>query len=176
MDDPAARDALSKSLEAAGNALESVSSRRELTQVAADLEQTRMAVEQAAARFAAEDGSHCAAYAGDLYAGAVGGHPVLNADCTVQFVATSSPDPTFRIIATYVPGTFRLNADGTATWTASDGGNGTDTWTYYPTGSSAPVPETLASSWDGQIPGDWRSSLVLVEPYDGKVYSRYQFE
>lgn len=52
---------------------------------------------------------------------------------------------------------------------------GTDTWTYYPTGSSAPVPDTKASYWDEQIPGDWRSAPVLVEPDDGKVYSGYQF-
>lgn len=53
---------------------------------------------------------------------------------------------------------------------------GTDTWTYYPTGSSAPVPDTKASYWDEQIPGDWRSAPVLVGPDDGKVYSGYQFE
>lgn len=41
--------------------------------------------------------------------------------------------------------------------------------------SSAPVPDTEASYWDEQIPSDWRSAPVLVEPDDGKVYSGYQF-
>ncbi|MBW3089294.1 hypothetical protein [Bifidobacterium miconisargentati] len=173
VDDQAVRDALSKALESANGILDSGKTAKEFSQAASALDTARTAVETAVTKWNSEDGSRCSAYAADLYAGDMGGHPILSADCTVQTVAGPTPDTTvYTIEAAYVPGTFHKNADGTASWTGKDPSGSTGTWTYYPTGSAAPVPSDRASYWSERF--NWESDPVLIGPND-EVYSGHQF-
>ncbi|PWG65314.1 zinc ribbon domain-containing protein [Bifidobacterium callitrichidarum] len=173
VDDQAVRDTLSKALESANTTLNSGKTAKEFSQAATTLDTARSAVEAAVTKWNSEDGSRCSAYAADLYAGDMGGHPILLADCTVQTVAGPTPDTTiYTIEAAYVPGTFHKNADGSASWSGRDPSGNTGTWTYYPTGSMAPVPSDMASYWSERF--NWTADPVLIGPND-EVYSGHQF-
>lgn len=171
VDDQAVRDALSKALESANGMMNSGKTAKEFSQAAATLDTARSAVEAAVTKWNSEDGSRCASIAADFIAGAMGGHPTLLADCTVQMVGTSTPEDTYSTIASYVPGTYRKHADGTVSWTGMDTSGDTGIWTYYPDGSTAPVPSDTVKYWNEDGYEDWSSYPVLLGPNSQSYYA-----
>ncbi|MBT1171193.1 hypothetical protein [Bifidobacterium sp. SO4] len=171
VDDQAVRDALSKALESANGMLDSGKTAKEFSQAASTLDTARSAVEAAVTKWNSEDGSRCSSIAADFIAGAMGGHPQLLTNCTVQMVGTSTPEDTYSTIASYVPGTYRKNTDGTVSWTGMGTNDSTGIWTYYPDGSTAPVPSDQVKYWDENGYEDWRSYPVLLGPNNQSYYA-----
>ena len=174
VDDQTVRDALSKALDNANKLLDSGTSVKALDEAADALDKARGAVDAAVTKWNAEDDSRCSSIAGDYFAGLMGGNPVLSADCTVQMVSEPSPDNIiYTTEGSYVPGTFHSNADGTMSWSGKSSSGATGAWTYYPTGSAAPVPNDMVSYWDENSFERWREYPVLIGPESDQCYTAY---